>query len=161
MTAAGAPSVTGIFHPVVMVSSMAEALRFYRDLLGMHVTFDAQHDPASLESLLQMPSPKVRSVVVACPDGTEIELAMFLDPTSARRLRRRFDEPGINLISFRVHAIDQLVERITAAGYRFTSAVVSQPLPDGAIAKVAVCRGPDQVAITLTELPEGRQSLGG
>ena len=33
-------------------------------------------------------------------------------------------------------------------------------LDPGAIAKVAVCRGPDQVAITLTELPEGRQSLG-
>jgi catechol 2,3-dioxygenase-like lactoylglutathione lyase family enzyme len=158
---ANAPAVTGIFHAVVMVSSMDEALRFYRDLLGMRVTFDAQHDSASLELLLQMPSPKVRSVVVACPDGTEIELAMFLDPTSPRRFPRRFDEPGINLLSFRVHTIEALVARIEAAGYRFTSAVVSQPLADGAIAKVAVCRGPDQVAITLTELPEGRQSLAG
>ena len=161
MTAADVRSVTGIFHAVGMVSSMDEALRFYRDLLGMRVTFDAVHDPASLESLLQMPSPRVRSVVVACPDDSEIELAMFLDRSSAWQASRRFDEPGINLLSFRVQAIEALVERITAAGYRFTSAVVSQPLPDGAIAKVAVCRGPDQVAITLTELPRGRQSLAG
>ena len=152
-------SVTGIFHAVVVVSAMDEGIRFFRDLLGMRVTFDEMHDPALLEKLLQLPAPRVRSVIVECPDGSEIELAQFLDAES-RPVTRLFDQPGINLLSLRVTAIEALVERLTAGGYTFTSDVVSQPLPDGAVAKVVVCRGPDGIAITLTELPEGRRTLG-
>lgn len=152
-------SVTGIFHAVIVVSTMDEAIRFFRDLLGMRVTFDAMHDPASLEKLLGLPAPRVRSVVVECPDGSEIELAQFLgaEPQPVTRL---LDQPGINLLSLRVTAIEAVVDRLTAGGYTFTSDVVSQPLPDGAVAKVIVCRGPDGIAITLTELPKGKRTLG-
>jgi catechol 2,3-dioxygenase-like lactoylglutathione lyase family enzyme len=152
-------SVTGIFHAVVVVSTMDEGIRFFRDLLGMRVTFDAMHDPASLETLLGLAVPRVRSVVVECPDGSEIELAQFLDAHS-QPVTRPFDQPGINLLSLRVTDIGALVERLTAGGYTFTSGVVTQPLPDGAAAKVVVCRGPDGIAITLTELPKGRRNLG-
>lgn len=160
MTISILPSVTGIFHAVVVVSSMDDALRFFRDTLGMRVTFDARHDVASLETLLGIEAPHVRSVIVTCPDDTEIELAQYLDAHPEPALLRPFDQPGINLLSLKVTGIAQLVERITAAGYTFTSPVVAQPVPDGSVAKVAICRGPDGVAITLTELPEGRTSLG-
>lgn len=160
MTLSMRPSVTGIFHAVVVVSSMDNGLDFFRDTLGMRVTFDAIHDVASLETLLGIDAPHVRSVIVACPDDTEIELAQFLNADPGPCPIRPFDQPGINLLSLKVIGIAELVERITAAGYTFTSPIVSQPLPDGSVAKVAVCRGPDGVAITLTELPEGRTSLG-
>lgn len=157
---AASGSVGGIFHAVIVVSSMDEALRFYRDLLGMKVTFDAEHDPAAIQTLLQLPGARVRAVVVACPDGSEIELAQYLSNKPAAA-RRELNSPGINLLSLRVSGIEALIEKIGRAGYTFTSPMVSQPLPDGRLVKVAVCRGPDDTAITLTELPDSRRSLGG
>lgn len=160
MRAEATGSVTGIFHAVIVVSSMGEGLSFFRDLLGMKVTFDAEHDPQSIETLLQLPGARVRAVVVACPDGSEIELAEYLSeaPPAAER---PFNAPGINLLSVRVKGIEALIEKISQAGYSFTSPLVTQPLPDGRLVKVCVCRGPDGTAITLTELPDSRQSLGG
>ena len=153
-------SVTGIFHAVIVVSSMDVALTFYRDLLGMTVTFDAEHDPASIRTLLRIDDARVRSVIVSCPDGSEVELAEYLSGGSATA-RRRFEEPGINLLSIRVEGIEELIGRIEEAGYRFTSPLVAQPLPDGRLVKVAVCIGPDTTPVTLTQLPDHRRSLGG
>jgi catechol 2,3-dioxygenase-like lactoylglutathione lyase family enzyme len=154
-----AGAVTGIFHAVIVVSSMDRALAFYRDLLGMVVTFDAEHDANSIRSLLQIPDARVRSVIVACEDGSEIELAEYL-ASSAPLAIRHFNEPGINLITLRVEAIEDLIQAIEEAGYRFTSPLVSQPLPDGRLVKVAVCLGPDATPVTLTQLPDQRRSLG-
>lgn len=153
-------SVSGIFHAVIVVSSMDRALEFYRDLLGLAVTFDAEHDPGSIRTLLGIPDARIRSVVVTCPDGSEIELAEYLSG-GAPVMPRRFAEPGINLLSVRVDGIEELIERIERAGYRFTSPLVTQPLPDGRLVKVAVCLGPDSTPVTLTQLPDQRRSLGG
>jgi catechol 2,3-dioxygenase-like lactoylglutathione lyase family enzyme len=159
-SAAGQGIVTGIFHAVVVVSSMDRALAFYRDLLGMTVTFDAEHDPGSIRTLLGIPDARVRSVVVSCPDGSEIELAEYLSG-AASIMPRRFAEPGINLLSLRVEGIEELIDRLEQAGYAFTSPLVRQPLLDGRLVKVAVCLGPDATPVTLTELPDERRSLGG
>jgi catechol 2,3-dioxygenase-like lactoylglutathione lyase family enzyme len=150
--------VRALFHPVHVVSSMDAALAFYRDTLGMRVTFDAEHDPASIGTLLGYQRPRVHAMVVACPDGGEIELARFgshdaADPNS------RWHEPGIRFLSLHVAGIEALVSRVERSGYAFTSPIVAQPLPDGDVAKVAVCRGPDGVGITFTELPGGRRHL--
>ena len=41
-------SVEALFHPVIAVSDMTEAVRFYRDLLGLRVTFDDDQDRKSV-----------------------------------------------------------------------------------------------------------------
>jgi catechol 2,3-dioxygenase-like lactoylglutathione lyase family enzyme len=158
--AARTGSVSSVFHAVIVVSSMDRALGFFRDLLGMEVTFDAEHDPASIRTLLQISDARIRSVVVACPDGSEIELAEYLTGAFPATTRR-FNEPGINLLSLRVNDVEQLVQRLVEGGYSFTSPLVTQRLPDGRLVKVAVCLGPDSTPVTLTELPDHRRSLGG
>ena len=62
-------SIVGIFHPVVSVSAMDRSLAFYRDALGLTVTFDDYHDPAAISALFGIDAPRVRSVVVQCPDA--------------------------------------------------------------------------------------------
>lgn len=151
-------SVAALFHPVIAVSDMAEAVRFYRDLLGLRVTFDDYHDPAAISMLFDLDRPVVHAVVVSCPDGSEMELVEFEQPRSPTA-RRQPGQPGIMAVNLLVHGLDAIVERLRGAGYVPSSPIVPQTLPDGGGIKVVVCRAPDDVAILLVELPPGRTSL--
>jgi catechol 2,3-dioxygenase-like lactoylglutathione lyase family enzyme len=151
--------VLGVFHPTITVSNMEGALTFYRDVLGLRPTFDGLHEPAALSRLLGYAEPEVRAVIVEAPDGTEIELAEFRRPKGRPNVDRDWADAGLSLLSLRVTDIEELMARITHAGFSFTSDLVHQTLPDGAVVKVAVCRGPDGVSVTLSELPSDRTSL--
>ena len=150
-------SVEALFHPVIAVSDMTEAVRFYRDLLGLRVTFDDDHDPAAISALFGLIDPSVHAVVVSCPDGSEIELVRFEEhgPT----LKRSPGDPGLMAVNLRVIDVEAIVARLRAGGYEPSSPIVPQTLPDGGTIKVVVCRAPDGVSILLVELPPGRSSL--
>jgi hypothetical protein len=60
-----------------------------------------------------------------------------------------------------VTGLDEVVGRVRSGGFTLTSGVVEQVLPDGAILRVAICRGPDNTKVILVEPPEGRKSLAG
>lgn len=150
--------VESLFHPVIAVSAMDTAVAYYRDLLGLTVTFDDYHDPAAISALFGITEPVVHAVVVSCPDGSEIELVEFEKPRGTLATRRPGD-PGLMAVNLMVRGIEALVERLTSAGYPPRSGVVDQTLPDGGHIKVVVCRAPDDVAILLVELPPGRASL--
>jgi catechol 2,3-dioxygenase-like lactoylglutathione lyase family enzyme len=154
-----AGTIEGIFHPVVGVSDMAAALRFWRDALGLRVTFDDYHDPAAIADLFGYPDPRVHSAVVSCPDGSEIELVEFEHPRGADSPRNAGDV-GYFSLNFRVTDIDAVVSRVSEAGFRLTSnGIVDQVLPDGGVIRVAVIHGADDVIVILVQLPEGRASL--
>lgn len=150
--------VESVFHPVIAVSRMETAVAYYRDLIGLTVTFDAYHDPAAINALFHVTDPVVHSVVVACPDGSEIELVEFEQPRGTPASGKPGD-PGIMAVNLKVRGIDEIVGRLEAAGYPPRSQIVSQTLPDGGQIKVVVCQAPDDVTILLVELPPGRTSL--
>ena len=150
--------VEALFHPVIAVSDMTEAVRFYRDLLGLKVTFDDFHDPAAISSLFGVTDPVVHAVVVGCPDGSEIELVEFERPRGAF-ITRSPGDPGLMAVNLLVSDLGVIVERLRAGGYEPLSPIVLQTLPDGGGIKVVVLRAPDHVSILLVELPPGRSSL--
>ena len=154
-------TVEGVFHPVVSASDMGEAVRYYRDLLGLTVTFDDYHDPTAIAALFGYDAPRLHSVIVSCPDGSEIELVEFESPRGRADLRREPADAGLLSVNLRVVGIEAIVERLTDAGYPPRSGIVDQVLPDGGVIKVAICRAPDDVTIILVDLPEGRASLSG
>jgi catechol 2,3-dioxygenase-like lactoylglutathione lyase family enzyme len=151
-------SVEGLFHPVIAASDLPTTVAFFRDLLGLRVTFDDAHDPAAIGALFGLEAPAVHAVVVSCPDGSEIELVQLTSETRSVARRSPFD-PGVMAVNLLVHDVDAIVDRLTAAGYPPTSPVVPQTLPDGGTIRVVVCRAPDDVTIILVELPPGRTSL--
>ena len=152
-------TVDALFHPVISVSDMAEAVRFYRDLLGMTVTFDDYHDPAAIQQLFGYSDPILHSVVVGCPDGSEIELVEFERPRGRFDLVREPADAGIMAVNLRVTDIDAIVERLRTGGYEPSSAIVPQDLPDGGLIRVIVCLAPDGVRILLVEVSLRRASL--
>ena len=151
--------VHGVFHPAINVSDMAEAVRYYRDLLGLTVTFDDDHDPVAIAALFGYTDPMVHAVVVGCPDGSELELVRFERPQGKTRVEREVKDAGILSVNLRVTELEDVVARLTAGGYPPLSEVVPQVLPDGGVIKVQVCPAPDGVTIILVELPAGRARL--
>lgn len=151
--------VGGIFHPVISVSDMNAALKFYSGVLHLKITFDDKHDPDAISRLFGFEAPVVRSVVLECADRSEFELVEFQRPKGRPTTDRDMNDAGIAALALRVTNLNDLVDGVQAAGFSLSSAVVEQILPDGAILKVAVCRAPDNVKIILVEPPPNRKSL--
>ena len=86
-------TVEALFHPVIAASDLPTTVAFFRDLLGLRVTFDDDHDPAAIAPLFGLPDPRVHAVVVSCPDGSEIELVQLTSETRDVA-RRRPVRPG-------------------------------------------------------------------
>ncbi len=92
-----------IAHIGIAVPSIADALAFYRDVLGLE-----PHPPEVADG----------ATIVSLPFGdTEVELLEPLSDTSpiARFLSRR--GPGIHHICYRVANLDQALARCREAGY--------------------------------------------
>jgi len=153
-------TVQGVFHPAISVPDMAVAVTYYRDLLGLRVTFDDHHDPAAIAALFSVQDPRLHAVVVGCPDGSEIELVEWEQPRGRPIVPREPRDAGILSVNLRVTGIEALAARLEAGGYPSSSGIVPQSLPDGGVIKVAVCPAPGGVTIILVELPEGRGGLG-
>lgn len=152
-------TVQGVFHTVHSTTDMTEAVRYYRDLLGLTVTFDEYHDPAAISQLFGYPEPRLHSVIASCPDGSEIEIVEFESPRGRSPQPREPADAGLLSINLRVSGISMVVQRLCDGGYAPHSEIVPQTLPDGGVIHVAVCPAPDGVTIILVDLPEGRATL--
>ena len=152
--------VHGIFHPVISVESLDEALIFFRDALRLRVTFDGYHDPSAIQNLFGYAEPIVHSAVVECPDGSEIELIQFEHPTSRPNGTIEMYETGVVALALRVTGLESLVRHVKEFGFSMTTEIVFQELLDGANLMVAVCDAPSNIRLILVEPPVGRKSLG-
>lgn len=93
-----------IAHIGIAVASIADALPFYRDVLGL-----VPHAPESADG----------ATIVSLPLGeTDVELLEPATPDGpiARFLARR--GPGIHHVCYRVPDLDQALARCRAAGYQ-------------------------------------------
>lgn len=98
------PDAPRIAHIGIAVEDIGEALRFYRDVLGLTPHPAEASDGATIVSL---------------PFGeSEVELLQPTDPESpiARFLARR--GPGIHHVCYRVPDLDAALAGARAAGYR-------------------------------------------
>jgi len=93
-----------VAHVGVAVASLAEALPFYRDVLGLLPGSPESADGANIVSLRF--------------GDVDVELLEPVDPTSpvAKFLARR--GPGIHHICYRVPDLDAAIARCRATGYR-------------------------------------------
>jgi methylmalonyl-CoA/ethylmalonyl-CoA epimerase len=93
-----------VAHVGVAVTSLAEALPFYRDVLGLVPGGPESADGANIVSLRF--------------GDVDVELLEPVDPASpvAKFLARR--GPGIHHICYRVPDLDAAIARCRAAGYR-------------------------------------------
>jgi len=125
-----------VAHIGVAVSSLAAALPFYRDVLGLPVTAPETADGAT--------------IVAVTLGATEIELLEAADPESpiARFVAKR--GPGIHHVCLRVPDLDAALVRCRAAGYRL---IDETPRPGAHGRRVAFIH-PGSTAGILLELTD-------
>jgi catechol 2,3-dioxygenase-like lactoylglutathione lyase family enzyme len=141
------------------VPDLDQALRFYRDLLGLTVTLRWQHDPAILTALTGYPEAAGEAATLAAPDGTEVEIASFSHPVGRPRVEKRWEDAGLSFITLTCDDLDAVVARLRAAGTRFVGDVVDYVMDDGLLVKVVYCFAPEGTTITLIQMPPGRERL--
>lgn len=98
-----------IAHIGVAVESIADALRFYRDVLGLEPRPPEEADGATIVSL-DLGGPEVELLEPRSPDGP---IAKFL----AKR------GPGIHHVCYRVPDLDAALTACRRAGYRLVDEV--------------------------------------
>lgn len=103
------PNAPRVAHIGIAVTSLAEALPFYRDVLGVH-----PHPPELADG----------ATIVSLPFGeSEVELLepRAADSPIAKFLARR--GPGIHHVCYRVPDLDAALARAKEAGYRLVDEV--------------------------------------
>ncbi len=91
-------------HVGVAVRDLAEAVAFYRDVLGLRPSAPQTSDGAT--------------IVVFSPGGAAVELLTSTDPASPIGKFLARHGPGIHHLCFRVRDLDGALARCAAAGYR-------------------------------------------
>lgn len=127
-----------IAHIGVAVENLADALAFYRDILGLEPRAPESADGATIVSL-PFGGPEVELLEPAMPDGP---IAKFL----AKR------GPGIHHVCYEVADLDAALDRCRTAGYR----LVDETPRTGAHGRRIAFVHPKSTAGILIELTEAR-----
>lgn len=143
-----------IQHVGLTVSNLDEALRFFRDLLGLEVTEPRETSGERPETLLGFKDASLRLALVKIPDGNTIEVIEYFNPRGTKQDLRTCN-PGVPHISLVVDDIEKMYEELSAKGVKF----VNPPYWKGtsvAGAGWGVCflRGPDGISFELMQPPK-------
>jgi methylmalonyl-CoA/ethylmalonyl-CoA epimerase len=104
------PFVTGIDHVGIAVPDMAEAIAFYRDVLGLELYHEETNESQGVHEAMMRAPGNV--------GGTAVQLLAPLGPdtTIGKFLARK--GPGVQQVAYRVTDIDAATEALRAKGLR-------------------------------------------
>ena len=108
-------------HLGIAVPAHAEALRFWRDLLGLPLVHTEHIDDDGVTvAMLRLGEPGPDATAVAAVAGSTGSIELLQPDVGDNPVRRFMDKrgPGIHHIALEVDDIDALVARLAAAGVR-------------------------------------------
>jgi len=140
-------------HVGLIVSNIEEALKFYRDLLGLKIKGKMQderdEDEDYLSSLLGLKNTKFKAVKLAPDDNkTRIELIEFSNPVPTPNPKTRLFYQGYTHVGFTVNDLDEMYLRLKGAGVHFNS---PPKISKTGTLKVAFCKDFEGNYLELTE----------
>jgi catechol 2,3-dioxygenase-like lactoylglutathione lyase family enzyme len=140
-------TIKRVNHTGISVANMERSLGFYRDLLGLELIFDSDVDDVEpLNAVVGMDKARGRVTWLRAGD-TMIELWQW-DHPEGRPLPADYRpaDRGVTHYALEVDDVDELYQRIVAAGYPANS----EPLDLG-LHKTTYVRGPDGEIIEILE----------
>ncbi len=141
-------------HVNIVVADMERSLTFYRDLLGMQVTFEADLTGEWIETVAGLPGVSARCVFCEPPGGgTRFELLQYHTP-HGRTLPENAvaNTLGLRHFALAVADLDSLYSRLTAAGVPFVSGPVTVPFSVAGVRKrLCYLRDPDGALVEIAE----------
>jgi len=148
--------VSPIHHVSISVKSLEKSIFFYRDLLKMKVTLEAEvSDDAHIEYLrLGIGTVgKVAMLQVGPPLGA-VQLIEWSN-SKPQRSPNRPENTGVFLLAFELknESIDELLTRLKEHGIQPWSAIVNSVIPNYGPIRTVVVEDPDGIMIEFLELP--------
>jgi catechol 2,3-dioxygenase-like lactoylglutathione lyase family enzyme len=109
-------------HVGLTVSDIGRSLAFWRDLLGCAEIGRGIVEWDHLDRLVAIDATRIEWVELQFGDGQRIELQQYHRPPGAPVPNGAENEPGRSHVGLQVEALDQLFDRLRAAGVRSRSA---------------------------------------
>ncbi|MDX6598192.1 MAG: glyoxylase family protein [Gaiellales bacterium] len=146
-------TVRGIDHAGITVASVAAALGFYRDLLGLRVTGEGEDEGPELDAIVGLSCVRIRYAELDLGAGQLLEVIEYVTPEGTP-LEQRPCDAGASHLALRVEDVDALWERLTAAGVPVAGRPTTVTSP-GAWhgARCVYAEDPDGHSIELIERP--------
>ncbi len=143
--------LSGIAHLSFTVSDLEGSLRFYRDLLGFEVKFEAERSGPVTETIIGIPGVKLKIGMLALNEFA-LELIQYVFPVG-NKLDLRTNNVGCAHLAFFVEDIEKAYESFFAKGVRFKSK--PNQIQDGPLAgwKGVYLLDPDGITLELMQRP--------
>jgi catechol 2,3-dioxygenase-like lactoylglutathione lyase family enzyme len=147
-------TVRGIDHAGITVASVAAALGFYRDLLGLRVTDEGEDEGPEQDAITGQSGVRMRYAELDLGGGRLLEVIEYLAPTGTPLAQRPCD-PGASHLALRVDDVDAVYERLVAAGVTVPGRPTTITAP-GAWhgARCVYVEDPDGRTVELVQRPE-------
>jgi catechol 2,3-dioxygenase-like lactoylglutathione lyase family enzyme len=144
----------GIDHTAIVVANTDASLRFYRDLLGMHVAGESENYGTEQEHLNNVFGAHLRITALRGTDGPGIELLEYIAPRDGRPFPA--DEHANDLVHRQTIVITtdslRVARELRAERASFVSSeVVENQTKELGFSKAFVVRDPDGHAVELEE----------
>ncbi len=141
-------------HVNIVVAEMERSLAFYRDLLGMQVTFEADLTGEWIETVAGLPGVSARCVFCEPPGGgARFELLQYHSPHGRALPENAIANTlGLRHFALAVDDLDGLYARLLAAGVSFVSGPVTVPFSVAGFRKrLCYLRDPDGALVEIAE----------
>ena len=133
---------THVSHIAICVRDLDKSLAFYRDILGMRVTFDEVQDTSrgGLPNIYKHPRKTRRTVHVRYGEGdTSPSLVLTTHPgDQADGEPIKLDQIGISHLSFTVGDVKSLGEELVSKGVKLAAPMEAFAGPEGRVSSIFV-----------------------
>lgn len=144
--------LTSVAHTGFTVENLDRSLKFYRDLLGMHLVHQQETDAAYVGTVTGFPGARLRiaHLRVTPDDPHTLELLQYVshpgEPTD-----RATNRPGNGHLAIRVDDLLAWYERLKAHGVEFRSEPTPVTTGMNVGARAVYLRDPDGFTIELVQ----------
>jgi len=146
----------GIDHTAIVVSNTDSSLKFYRDLLGLHIVGESDNYGTEQEHLNNVFGAHLRITALRASSGPGVELLEYLAPRTGRPIPvdSQANDRWYWQINFSSARPETVLEGVRAAHVPLVSAeVVNLETPAFGLARGFVARDPDGHAAAIAVIP--------
>jgi len=141
-------------HTGITVSNLERSLAFWQNVIGFEFSHRAHQKGEMAEQITGVKGAELQLAVFKAPGGHKIELLQYLAPAdrSEASALRPCDVGHVH-VALRVEKLDELLEKISASGWKLAGEPQTLTAGPNAGKRVIYVRDPDGTTIEFMEMP--------